>query len=389
MKRLFLILAVILIAAQGFAQDTKKDVAKGKTAPIWDTLTGPTAGISIPSRTVLSAPEKLVSLVIVSDGRIIANSANNIYVWSLTGQLLKTLPIKSKAIALASAGRYLIACDRAANEYTGDTGSGNITVMDTTHWNVKAEAQGLGMCIGAPSLPLAATWGYWKDELIVWNFETGEKRRAWSGPHGKKETPGKFYSNTWQSVRDAAFSPDGRFIAIAREAHNSDDQLVIIETAFGKKVKAFFNCSNDHNTLAAVEYSAAGNRLVTNGFDCSILVREADTGITLGRFKNENNGWSVPAPRFSPDGRYVFFFDRRGGHFRYSDGSKGGLDIAEARQVDTASGTESKLEITEEKVADALDTSPSFSPDGKRLAWIENNNVHIWDMQGIGPVSAP
>ena len=33
MKRLFLILVVILIAAQGFAQDTKKDVAKGKTAP--------------------------------------------------------------------------------------------------------------------------------------------------------------------------------------------------------------------------------------------------------------------------------------------------------------------------------------------------------------------
>ena len=37
--------------------------------------------------------------------------------------------------------------------------------------------------------------------------------------------------------RDAAFSPDGRFIAIAREAHNSDDQLVIIETASGKKEK--------------------------------------------------------------------------------------------------------------------------------------------------------
>jgi len=263
-----------------------------------------------------------------------------------------------------------------------------VRVWNTIDWQTAAETAGIGecKCIGSPSSPLAAIWGWPEDDLAIWNFETNQKRTVWSGPHGKRKTEGAFQPYTWQQVTDAKFSPDGRFIALVREAHNSDDQLVILETASGAKARSFFNCTNGFNTLASVEYSADGTRIVTNGYICDILVREADTGVTLGRFKNDNK-WSVPSPRFTPDGRYVFFLDRRGGHFRHSDGSKGGFDIAEARQVDTAQGTEIKLEITEEKLADAVYTSPSFSHDGKRLAWIENNNIHIWEMQGIGPAS--
>jgi WD40 repeat protein len=381
MKRFIIILAVILMGANGFAQDTEKDGDKGKPATIWDTLSGPSAGISITAGPILTASGKLVSLSVARDGTIAANSESEVYIWSPAGLLVKTLPLKSTSLSFANDGRHLITCDLARKR---------VIAWDTANWKTAAETTGIGesVCNGSQSLPLVAIWGWPEDDVLVWNFLTGDRRKIWSGPHGMKKTQSVFQPYTYQSVRQAAFSPDGRFLAVAREAHNSEDQVLILETASGRKVKSFFNCSNTYNSVAYVEYNTAGDQIVTNGYSCTILVREADTGITLGRFPNDNE-WSVPIPRFTPDGRYVFYFDRKGGFFRPADGSKGGLNIAEARQVGSATGTDIKLEITQENVAEAIITSPAFSHDGKRLIWLEKNNVHIWNLQGIGPAAAP
>jgi WD40 repeat protein len=377
MKRAMLTMAVVLIAVQCFAQDSyNKAQERAKPLTIWDTVSVPTAEISISSRTVLKAPKKLLSLVFAPDGRLAANSSDEVYVWSPAGKLVKILPVQSESISFSHGGRYLVTSFWEWNN------GGKMTAWDMADWTDKAQAMGLCKGIGAPASSLVATWCPWEDDLVIWNIETDRKHKVWSGPHGKVATGSVFQPYTWESVTSASFSPDGRFIALARLAL-SGDQLVIVDTDSGHKVRSFFNCSNKSNILRWVEYSADGHFLVTHGDYCDILVREANTEITLGRFKNEPDNSTIP--HFTPDGRYVFFFDRKGGHFRRSDGSKGGLDIATARQADTASGTECKLEITEENLADAI--SPTFSPDGKYMAWIEGNNIHIWTLQGVGPVS--
>ena len=102
-------------------------------------------------------------------------------------------------------------------------------------------------------------------------------------------------------------------------------------------------------------------------FNPEIYVMDADGG---NQQRLTNNRHDDRSPSWSPDGKRIVFFSNRDGHVM------GGIPTNEIYVMDADGGNQQRLTNNRHD-----DRSPSWSPDGKRIAFVSNRDGHA--MGGI------
>ncbi len=206
-------------------------------------------------------------------------------------------------------------------------------------------------------------------------------------------------NNNYESLRfinsAGAFSPDGRFFAIAAKRKDRDD-LVILDVKRGREERRIHVALNG---LQTPQWSPDGRQLVfsgfNNGFSDLFIINRDGTGfrrLTSDKFADLHPAWS-------PDGRTIAFVTDRGGDTDFDLLRFGNLRIA-LYHLDT--GT---MELLGNMDA-GKNINPVWAPDGRSLAFVSDRsgiaNVFLYDfgdgriyqltnmftgVQGITPLS--
>jgi Tol biopolymer transport system component len=227
-------------------------------------------------------------------------------------------------------------------------------------------------------------------DLWLANAETGRVRQRLV-----KST----LNNNYESLRfinsAGAFSPDGRFFAIAAK-HKDRDDLVLLDVKRGREERRI---QVNLNGLQTPQWSPDGQQLVfsgfNNGFSDLFIINRDGTGLrrlTSDKFADLHPSWS-------PDGHTIAFVTDRGGDTDFDLLRFGNLRIA-LFHLDT--GT---MELLGNMDA-GKNINPVWAPDGRSLAFVSDrtgiNNVFLYDfadgriyqltnmftgVQGITPLS--
>ncbi len=184
-------------------------------------------------------------------------------------------------------------------------------------------------------------------------------------------------NNNYESLRfinsAGAFSPDGRYFAIAAKRKDRDD-LVILDVKRGREERRI------HVGLSGLQtpqWSPDGQQLVftgfTNGFTDLFVIKRDGTGLrrlTDDKFADLHPAWS-------PDGKTIAFVTDRGGETDFDLLRFGNLRIAllhlDSGAIDLLRNMETGKNI-----------NPVWAPDGRSLAFVSDrtgiNNVFLYDM---------
>ena len=184
-------------------------------------------------------------------------------------------------------------------------------------------------------------------------------------------------NNNYESLRfinsAGAFSPDGRYFAIAAKRKDRDD-LVILDVKRGREAARIHVGLNG---LQTPQWSPDGQQLVFTGFsngfsDLFILNRD---GTGLRRLTNDK--FADLHPSWSPDGNAIAFVTDRGGETNFELLRFGNLRIA-LFHLDT--GT---IEMLGNMDA-GKNINPVWAPDGRSLAFVSDRtgiaNVFLYDL---------
>lgn len=184
------------------------------------------------------------------------------------------------------------------------------------------------------------------------------------------------YDSNYETFRfinsSAAWSPDGKYVAVAAK-RGPKDEILVIDVARNRladriKVKL--------NGITTPSFSPDGHRLVFTGYDggiADLFVVDRD-GKNLRRLTNDK--YAEFDPQWSPDGRTIAFSTDRGPHTSFDSLSFGNFRVA---LYDLASGGI--------RVLDHMDlgknSSPQWAPDGKSIAFVSDrtgvSNVFLYD----------
>jgi Tol biopolymer transport system component len=206
-------------------------------------------------------------------------------------------------------------------------------------------------------------------------------------------------NNNYESLRfinsAGAFSPDGRYFAIAAKRKDRDD-LVILDVKRGREAARL---EVGLNGLQTPQWSPDGTRLVftgfNNGFSDLFIINRDGTG--LRRLTDDK--YADLHPSWSPDGTTIAFVTDRGGETDFELLRFGNLRIA-LYHLDT--GTMELLGNMDV----GKNINPVWAPDGRALAFVSDRtgiaNVFLYDfadgeiyqltnmftgVQGITPLS--
>lgn len=200
----------------------------------------------------------------------------------------------------------------------------------------------------------------------------------------------------YSAVDNIAFSPDGKFIAVATK--NATPRVWEIETG-----KLVYELRGHQKPVISIAYSMDGKQLYTSGNDATIIIWNAESGKKISRiFGHEDNVSSIST---SPDGKYFItssadktvrlwnaengleFSDPNGRHkdIMYA------FDLSDDGKILATGGPDSTLSIWNAEtgklisnypVLDAIVNAAALSPDNKYVAvcnW--NPAVKIYDTQ--------
>jgi Tol biopolymer transport system component len=184
-------------------------------------------------------------------------------------------------------------------------------------------------------------------------------------------------NNNYESLRfinsAGAFSPDGRYFAIAAKSKDRDD-LVILDVKRGREDRRIHIALNG---LQTPQWSPDGQQLVftgfSNGFTDLYIINRDGTGLrrlTDDKFADLHPSWS-------PDGKTIAFVTDRGGATDFDLLRFGNLRIAllhlESGAIDLLGN-----------MAIGKNINPLWAPDGRSLAFVSDrtgiNNVFLYDM---------
>jgi len=184
-------------------------------------------------------------------------------------------------------------------------------------------------------------------------------------------------NNNYESLRfinsAGAFSPDGRYFAIAAKRKDRDD-LVILDVKRGREDRRI------HVGLSGLQtpqWSPDGQQLVftgfSNGFTDLFTINRDGTG--LRRLTNDK--FADLHPAWSPDGKTIAFVTDRGGETDFDLLRFGNLRVA---LLHLDSGTIEPLG----NMDTGKNINPVWAPDGRSLAFVSDrtgiNNVFLYDL---------
>src|SRR5213083_273784 len=183
-------------------------------------------------------------------------------------------------------------------------------------------------------------------------------------------------NNNYESLRfinsAGAFSPDGRYFAIAAKRKDRDD-LVILDVERGREARRIHVGLNG---LQTPQWSPDGQQLVftgfSNGFTDLFTINRDGTG--LRRLTNDK--FADLHPAWSPDGTTIAFVTDRGGETDFDLLRFSNLRIA---LLHLGTGT---IELLGHMEA-GKNINPVWSPDGRSLAFVSDRtgiaNVFLYD----------
>src|SRR5437667_4717091 len=184
-------------------------------------------------------------------------------------------------------------------------------------------------------------------------------------------------NNNYESLRfinsAGAFSPDGRYFAIAAKRKDRDD-LVILDVKRGREDRRI---QVGLSALQTPQWSPDGTQLVftgfSNGFTDLFIIHRDGTG--LRRLTNDK--FADLHPAWSPDGKTIAFVTDRGGETDFDLLRFGNLRIALLHLESGAIDMLGNMEI-------GKNINPVWAPDGRSLAFVSDRtgiaNVFLYDL---------
>ncbi|HYL20114.1 MAG TPA: BamA/TamA family outer membrane protein [Gemmatimonadales bacterium] len=183
-------------------------------------------------------------------------------------------------------------------------------------------------------------------------------------------------SSNFESLRfinsAGAFSPDGRYFAIAAK-HKDRDDLVILDVKKGEEARRI---RIPLSGLTTPSWSPDGKQLVFTGYDgglSDLFMVNAD-GSNFHRLTNDK--YADLQPSWSPDGKTIAFATDRGPVTNFEDLKFGNMRIA-LYHLDK--GTIDILDHMD----DGKNIDPVWAPDGRSLAFVSDrsgiSNLFLYD----------
>src|SRR5690606_9681440 len=204
-------------------------------------------------------------------------------------------------------------------------------------------------------------------DLYLADVETGKRRQRLTRSAMNTETEELriLYSQ-------AAFSPDGRYIAYTAQRRGKD-VLYLLDVARRRLVHRF---DTPLEQMLGPSFSPDGSQIVFSGSSGGVsdLCAVDVAGANLRRLTNDVFG--DVQPTWSPDGRYVAFATERGPQSDLS------LLRFGPRQVAVYDFETGLVEVLPRQAG--MNSNPQWSPDGRSLAYVSDrtgtHNIFLYDV---------
>lgn len=278
---------------------------------------------------------EVVSFSFSPDGKTLATGSidRTLKLWDVaTGKLLRTIRGHGGwviSVNWSADGRYLLSGDRDGLIKVWDLDTNEMPV-----WS-QQKASSVFATTFTPKNELIAMGRHIDGNLALWNLSTG-RGLGILGPVG--------------TVTSAAFSKDGKLIAVAAEP-----QIKIYRAGSGRLISSLEAPAVD---VYSLEFSPDGKTLLSGDRQGNVLISDVYTGGTKVRLNSGNMYYRAV---FSPDGKQIASADQ--------DGKIRIWDVASVTTIKILNGhTGGVVRLI------------GFSPDGRLLATAaDDNTLKIWE----------
>jgi len=205
-------------------------------------------------------------------------------------------------LALSKDGNTLVSGDDKGEVIVWDRATGN----KRAQWKVKGWVWALALSPDGFSLCVS--------ERVHLVFDSGRHAglKTWDLKGQVKQDFGKLMVKE-MPVAAAAFSPDGKMLAVGRGGETDSGKVTLLDPADGKKLREL--TPGHYSGLTDIAFHPDGKHLFTSGRDTVVRVWKAEDGKLIKELGTPRGGqfkdW-IHAVSVSPDGRWLAAADMAG-----------------------------------------------------------------------------